>query len=375
MIDNEHLGQIVSGINQEVKNVDLRISKARKALFSLLGPAFHAKCLLNPAVKFHLFRTYISPIIRSGLSSFALRSTHLAPMTIFHRKILRGILNFSRTSNIPALHFLLGELPIEGQIHKDVFCLFYSVWSNPQSKIYEIIKHLLETSPLNSRTWAIHIRFLAQKYGLDDPLELMKADAPSRHSYKELVETKIYAFHEKELREKAQMNSRMFHFNVDLLSLRGRHHPALSNIHTTHEVRKAQFHLKMLSGDYLTQEKKAAQSGGSPHCRACKTSEKEDITHLISKCKAYAEARSRIKVQYSNLCTESKADIQFNNIHENEDIFCQFVLDPSSMNLQNRISISDPILNRLFQVSRDFCYTIHVTRMKTLEHKNNLQLN
>ena len=367
--DNEHLGQIVSGMDQESKNVDSRISKGRQALFSLLGPAYHTKCLLSPAVKHHLFKTYISPIIRSGLSSFALQNSHLVPLNIFHRKILRGILNFSRNSNIPALHFLLGDLPIEGQIHRDIFSLFYSVWSNPQSKIYALIKYLLQTSPPNSRTWAVHVRFLAQKYEIDDPLELMKLDAPSRESFKELVETKIVTFYEKDLRRKASENSRMLYLNVDLLSLRGRCHPSLANIHTTHDVKKAQFHMKMLGGDYLTFEKKASQSGGSPHCRACETSEKEDILHIVSKCTAYTEIRNRIKQQYTELSQNSKTKIQFKNI--DESTFCQFILDPSSMNLKTRISISDPALERFFQLSRDFCYTLHVTRKKILEHQNN----
>ena len=39
--------------------------------------------------------------------------------------------------------------------------------------------------------------------------------------------------------------------------------------------------MKMLGGDYLTFEKKASQSGGSTHCRACQTSEKEDILHIV----------------------------------------------------------------------------------------------
>ena len=59
----------------------------------------------------------------------------------------------------------------------------------------------------------------------------------------------------------------------------------------------------MLGGDYITYEKKAAQTGGTPHCRTCKTSEKEDITHMIAKCKDYAEAKNRVNVQYSKLCT------------------------------------------------------------------------
>ena len=60
--NNEHLGQII-GDRQEEKNLDLRIDKARKSLFSLLGPAFAYKCLVSPAVKLHLYRTYTCPIL------------------------------------------------------------------------------------------------------------------------------------------------------------------------------------------------------------------------------------------------------------------------------------------------------------------------
>ena len=73
--DNDHLGQVVSGVNQEQKNVDTRIEKGRKNLFGMLGPAFAFKCLLSPVVKIHLFRTYTCPILRSELSSFSLRTS------------------------------------------------------------------------------------------------------------------------------------------------------------------------------------------------------------------------------------------------------------------------------------------------------------
>ena len=37
--NNDHLGQII-GNQQEEKNLDIRVQKARNSLFSLLGPAF-----------------------------------------------------------------------------------------------------------------------------------------------------------------------------------------------------------------------------------------------------------------------------------------------------------------------------------------------
>ena len=146
----------------------------------MLGPAFQFKCLLSPVLKFHIFKTYISPILRSGLSSFALKPSHVHPITMFHRKILRGILNFSKNSNLAPLYFLLGELPIEAQIHRDIFSLFYNVWINPESKVSQIIKYLLQNSTEKSKTWSIFVRNLSTKYDLTDPLECLNSKPPSK---------------------------------------------------------------------------------------------------------------------------------------------------------------------------------------------------
>ena len=40
--DIEHLGLIVSGLEDETKNVDANIVQCRRAVFALLGPAFHS---------------------------------------------------------------------------------------------------------------------------------------------------------------------------------------------------------------------------------------------------------------------------------------------------------------------------------------------
>ena len=148
--DNEHLGQVVSGKNQEQKNVDLKIDKGRKSLYSLLGPAFSFKCLLSPVLKLHIYRTFTCPRTRYGLASFALRSIQLEPISIFQRKTLKSILKLSITAPTPAIHFLTGELPVEGKIHRDVFSLFYGIWSNPDTRIYQIVIYLLKNCSENN---------------------------------------------------------------------------------------------------------------------------------------------------------------------------------------------------------------------------------
>ena len=135
--NNEHLGKLVSGRSQEETNIDLKMEKGRKSLFSLLGSAFSFKCLLSPVLKLHLYRTFTCPRTRSGLSSFSLRSTQLEPLAIFQRKTLKSILKLSITAPTPSIHFMTGELPIEGKIHRDVFSLFYRVWADPDKKSLE----------------------------------------------------------------------------------------------------------------------------------------------------------------------------------------------------------------------------------------------
>ena len=194
---------------EEEKNIDLKIKKARGALFKLLGPAFSAKCLLSPHVQIHLFRIFVCPVARSGLSSMTLRENHLNPLSSFRRKVIRGFLHLSDRSPIPSLFFLTGELPLVARFHRDIFSLFYSIWINPETKIFQITKYLLQNCPLNSHTWARHIRNLSVMYDMEDPAKLITLQPPSKSEFRNIVHTKITVFHEKKLRMAASTNSKM----------------------------------------------------------------------------------------------------------------------------------------------------------------------
>ena len=153
---NEHLGMIVSGVNEETKNLDKNINAARSALFSLLGPVFQYKCKLSPTIQTHLWRVYIKPILTSGLASLPIRPANLESIRGFHQKILRGFLKLSPYSPTAPLYFLLGELPIEATLHLDIFTLFWMIWSNPQTTIHRIVKYVLKMSTDSSVTWSVH---------------------------------------------------------------------------------------------------------------------------------------------------------------------------------------------------------------------------
>ena len=202
---------------------------------------------------------------------------------------------------------------------------------------------------------------------MEDPSVCLGKDPPTKSQYKELVLTKITSYYEKILRQSASCNSQMKYLNVSTMGLRGRYHPALSNMVTTGEVKLARPHLKFLSGNYLTYKVKSDQSGGNPHCRICTTGSDETVSHVISTCQGMALERQRLLAEFENLCQFTKNEINFASISSNEEILCQFILDPTSLNLQTRVSPYDPIVNSFFKLSRDFCYVIDKTRVGLLQ--------
>ena len=121
--------------------------------FSLyLALHLHINVLLVHLYKF-ISSGLACPILRSGLSSFALRSSQMAPLSLFHRKCLKGFLHLSKSAPTPAIHFLFGEPPMEAKIHRDMFSLFYSVWQNPNTKVHQMIKIILSEANSNSSTF------------------------------------------------------------------------------------------------------------------------------------------------------------------------------------------------------------------------------
>ena len=210
---------------------------------------------------------------------------------------------------------------MEGKLYRDIFSAFYSIWSQPDTKIHEIIKYLLENSCDNSQTWSIHVSHLSNRYGLEDPLICLRKDAPAKAAYKEAVKTKITAYFETQLRIAAAENSLMTYLNVTATGLSGRHHPALSNLITTHDVK-----MKFLSGNYLTFSIKAAQSGGSAHCQNCLVP-RETVSHIIRSCQGMTEERGKLLPAYKSLCLKTKTKINFNKILEDEELLCQFILE------------------------------------------------
>ena len=188
------------------------------------------------------------------------------------------------------------------------------------------------------------MRHISRMYSLEDPLNCLQRDPLSKSEYREHILTKVTAFHEGELRSQAARNSKMDYMNVSLTGLRGKHHPSLANIVNVEDVKKLRLHTKFLVGDYLTYQVKFDQTGqGNPLCKLCRGGN-ETISHIISVGPTYDELRNRVVQQLSDVCLVSKSSIHLQTIVSDPKSMTQFIVDPTSFNLKERVHISDPIV-------------------------------
>ena len=370
--DNEHLGAVVSGVHEEQKNCDVNTSNCRKSLFSLLGPALSYKCKLSPRVQIHLWRVYSLPVLLSGLAALPVRQSDIRPMQIFLNKILRGFLKQSPCSPVPSLYFLCGELPLEARLHIDLLTLFHNVWSNPSTKIFEIVFYIMKMSTPKSTCWSAHVRLVCQMYNLPDPLALLQQPVMKKSQWKTLIKAKITAYHEADLRQKALKSDSLRYFNVQLLSLAGKPHRAIMAAEDSRSVEKMRIHLKFLTGDMLSFAKLARDRGGNPSCRLC-PAPVENIEHILTECKATAQIRERLYPELVNLVANISISCSLLDKSVTPNcILTQFILDPASMNLPNshRISYQHPRLSDLYGMSRDWCFAVYQCRRRLLKLRN-----
>ena len=367
--NNEHLGLVVSGSDEEQKNVDENIVKCRNSIFALLGPVFAFKCLLSPTVQVHLWRACSLPALLSGLPALPIRPTNLKSLEIFQHKILRGFLKLSNSSPLPALFFLLGELPIEGTLHIRTLGLFHNICINPDTTVFTMVAYILKMCSSSSTTWSNHIQLLCKQYGLPSPLSvLMSAEAWSKEAWMDLVKTRVTVWHETRQRALALTNTKMTYLNVQLHGLSGRPHPVIQNIDRTQDAKKLRLHLKFLSGDYLTNERLAIdQPGRSPACLLCGAAI-DNIEHVLVSCRATKDIRDRLLPDLLNTVAIVQPACQILDLPPAPHILAQFVVDCSSFNLPDKIRIPthNPGISEIFRLSRDWCFGISSERFRLL---------
>ena len=125
---------------------------------------------------------------------------------------------------------------------------------------------------------------------------------------------------------------------------------------------------------------KAKYSRCSPHCHLCglstgevsdneDTHEKiENIEHGLTRCVATRDIREKILHEMATVVMRNKSGCDFKQVCSIPAILTQFLLDCTSLNLQNthRIHPDDPCAGLVYKTARDLCYGIHTERLRQL---------
>ena len=369
VINNEHLGQVISGENATQKNVDNNIVKTRKCLFSLLGSPFSTSSNVNPSTQYNTWSIYAAPILRSGLGSLVLQpeSTELKTLELFQRKVLQSFLGFSGRSPISGVHFILGELPIAGQLASETLSLFWNLWSNRESLVFKVSTYILIHANENSRCWCIFVRHLTRQLGLPDPLKLLQNVPPSKDSWMITCNDLVLKHHLQKFRENARRNSRLTRMNVELLDLK-KPHPLLAKVLCPREVKKLKIQLKVLCGDFYCKSVIGLRNNTSTACLLC-DNDFEDELHVFgpSGCPALKEPHDQIIPQIKAAAQACNPVI---DISDDAETFVRFVCDPTnpSLNHNHRVNLNNTEeCESIFQLTRHYIFCLHSLRARKIK--------
>ncbi|VDI53575.1 Hypothetical predicted protein [Mytilus galloprovincialis] len=95
---------------------------------------------VNPMVSLHLIRCYVIPRLLYGLEVILLSKTDISNLTTYFVKLLKRIQHLSdRTANAAVL-LLIGQIPIEAEIHKRILGIFRNIIENDNSVERESLK-------------------------------------------------------------------------------------------------------------------------------------------------------------------------------------------------------------------------------------------
>ena len=284
-------------------------------------------------------------------------------LELFQRKVLRSFLGFSARSPIPGIHFVLGELPIAGQLATESLSLFWNLWSNHDSLVFKVAKYILIHANKNSRCWCIFVRHLTRQLGLPDPLHLLQNAPPSKDSWMNTCNDLVYKLHLQTLRGNAQQNSRLIWLNVELMDLK-KPNPLLANVRCHREVQKLKIQLKVLCGDFYSKSVIGQRNNTSTACLLC-----EDELHVFGPtgCPALCDPRDTILPQIKEAALSCTPVI---DIADDPKTFVQFACDPCSpsLNYNNRVNLNNPEeCEKTFRLTRQYIFCIYSLRARKIK--------
>ena len=277
-----------------------------------------------------------------------------------------------RTSDC-VVYFLAGSLPLIALLHLRQLSLFNMITHLPGNPLHVLALDFLVTAKFSAKSWFQTIRSLTIKYDLPHPLDLLKSPVhPAK--FKSLCKLKVKEFWRSHLIQESKMSSLKF-LKPEFISL-DHPHPLWKSLDgNPYQAKAARIQALILSGKYPTERFRrfwSENDNGFCLFDSCFNLKKvESVEHMLLHCPAFSDERRRLCLFTSNLMLENSIledIVPILSDNYEDDIKAQFLADCSVLpQVITATQIHGEIVHELcFKISRTWCRTIHVARLKKL---------
>ena len=368
----EHLG-IIRSCNGNLPNLVERFSAHKRKLFSVLpaGLALHHNA--NPAACLRVEQIYALPVLLSGLSALVLSSSEVDLLTAHYKKILSRLMKLHDRSSDSAVYFLAGSLPARALLHLRQLSLFSMICLLDKNILKTIAVNILVEAKSSARSWFQQIRDICVMYGLPHPLSLLRSPL-TKAKFGNLCKQKVYEYWHLKLSQQANLPSLQY-LHPSHLSLQCPHPIWTSLDGNPYQAKAARIQAVFLSGKYRTEKLCRFWSRNKEGicllqpCKGLKIS--EDIEHVLLHCSALSDVRRRL-VNFTTTYTSDKpvlrTIVDSYLYAPSTSLRMQFILDCSVLPLViAEVQAQGKIIHQhLFRITRTWCRSLHVSRLKQL---------
>ena len=280
-----HLGILRNQQGSNMDTVQDRVSKARRAAYSLMGAGFHGYNGVGPEVASIQYTTYIVPTLLYGLEALVLEDKELQILECYHRRTLRQIQHLPKSTANAAVHLLIGIPPAEALLHIKVLTTVRDIAAAkdetlPAVHLRNIMTRQAAMKDAKSASWTSFVKKILRRYNLPTLYHILEKP-PKKKEWKKRVKIIVNAAWTTTLCEEAE-GKRSLNMLEKNNCIIGELHPTWKHISNTLEIQQATIRARLLVQRYplASSPTNTAKTNACPLCMQ----EKGTTEHFLLHC-------------------------------------------------------------------------------------------
>ena len=358
-----HLGLLRSEVNENIINIEERISLARRTLYALINTGVHGSNGLNPRISYKIYQCYVIPRLLYGLEVLPLTQSQINILSKFHLDNLKRFQSLPTRVATCAVYLLLGVLPLEAELHKRQLGLLYNILISDNETMQQLAERQIAINLDNKLSYFSRVQDILDQYRLPPLGELMR-NLTTKDKWKLQIKAAIHEYWSHELRNEALERSTLCYMDIVSTKISLTHKVWSSLESTVADVRKGIVKSRMITGTYLLQTNKHKFSKATvcATCKCCGLGD-EDITHMLLDCAALYSQRKLFYPKVRSLTIQYLGIDMWREITHSKLNIVRFLLDCTTFPMFK----NEKHIMEITKASTELCYRLHLKRIHKLK--------